>query len=168
MSSDMKDPASGSQVSTTVNLKWPFLLPLLGPLACFFLVRTFATQIAQANALTQEVDLRNGGTIGVCVGFLMAFLVALWVVRVSRPGARPQAFLQPMALGLLLKLFPLALGTILLHGPLARFGSYEAFAIAFVASAFSYQVVFQQLFNMARSKAMLLAQADNSGAEKES
>ena len=98
--------------------------------------------------------IRLGGQVGALLGLVVAYATALWVVRCSRPEAKPTAFLQPVALGFLLKLFLLGVGTVLFAKPLSAHGSHEAFAIAFAASAFGYQLLFQLIFDAARQRAL--------------
>ncbi|PIE24406.1 MAG: hypothetical protein CSA62_03770 [Planctomycetota bacterium] len=95
-----------------------------------------------------------GGLVGVGLGWGLAYLLALWVLRACRSKAKPTTFLQPVALGFLLKLFLLGLGTVLFAGPLAEFGKHEAFAICFAAASFGYQMAFQSLYGAARQRAL--------------
>lgn len=96
----------------------------------------------------------TGGGIGTGLGWLLGTALALWVVRASRPGAKPTAFLHPVALGFLAKLFVLGVGTVLFAAPLAAYGSHEAFAICFAASSFGYQLLFQLVYGGMRQRAL--------------
>jgi hypothetical protein len=132
---------------------WPGLLA-----ACIVPVGTAIAFVLLGSELAEsEKELERiqaGGLIGVGLGWVLAFLLALWVVRASGPQAKGTTFLQPVALGFLAKLFVLGVGTVLFAKPLAGIGHHEAYAICFAAVTFGFQFVFQAVYGSARQRVL--------------
>ena len=93
-----------------------------------------------AGRRTQEA-LVAGGIIGVVAALVLSIALGLWTLRTLRE-ARGSSFLGPVAFGFLAKLVILGAGAGLLYGPWKSFGSFEAYAMCFVASVFGYQLLF--------------------------
>ena len=87
-------------------------------------------------------DLRKGAWVGFGLGAFLSLVLAFRVARVRLDGKDPQV---PMILGFLGKLVLIALGAILIRGPLDSLGDYRAFAIAFVLAVLSFQTVYYPL-----------------------
>ena len=115
-----------------------FALGAVGPLIVFGLLLLAAPKLGGRRS---EDALVAGGTIGTVAGLLLSIALGLWPLRTLRE-ARGSAFLGPMAIGFLAKLVILGVGTGLLYGPWKSLGSFEAYALCFVAAVFSYQLVF--------------------------
>ena len=94
-----------------------------------------------ATAETLE-EMRKGAWVGYGLGGFLSLVLALRVARVRLDGKDPMV---PMILGFLGKLILIALGAILIRGPLESLGDYRAFAIAFVLSVLSFQTVYYPL-----------------------
>ncbi len=86
--------------------------------------------------------MRRGAWIGYGLGALLSLVLALRVARVRLDGKDPMV---PMILGFLGKLILIALGAILIRGPLDSLGDYRAFAIAFGLAVLCFQTVYYPL-----------------------
>ncbi|GEM_PF-5246871 len=119
----------------------PRFLPWLGPLLVLLCLQVLVPELLPGpeRALSRERQLQ-GGWLGIVLGSLAAFGVGRWIDRALEAGGG--AFLKPMAGGFLLKLLLLGavggwLGFLQTEGP-----GFEAFALAFVASAFGWNLLF--------------------------
>jgi len=110
----------------------------IGPLAVIGVLLIAAPRLAGRRS---EQALVSGGLIGVAAAVVLSVLLGLWTLRVLR-RTTGSAFLGPVAIGFLTKLAVLAGGALLLYGPLQTLGSFEAYALCFVAAVFSYQLLF--------------------------
>lgn len=120
-----------------------FLVGAAGPVVVLVLAIVLPQFFAKGDAAAAA--LRSGGTFGVAAAVVVSIAVGLWMTRACQAGG--SAFLKPLAGGFLVKLVVLAAGTLLVRGPLRVLGNHVAFALAFVAAAFGFQMLFIRVLN---------------------